>query len=159
MTEQFLVKMVLRFLEPVGKRSVYTASRLAVLPDGTTVPVLFLLAKQKFGTWPEEQFPFWKDGDRTNEMLGNVELATRATRPKRGTQKNKFGVPAGSKEYMKRYREENRERVRDSQKRYTLKRRAVVKHVLAADAAAAEQGSDEPAVLSKLQKAVEGEAE
>jgi hypothetical protein len=116
------------FTEPVGRRSSFTSSRLAILADGTTKPVLLILAERQFKPWEPERFPFWIDGDRTNETLPNVGLATRAsglsrTRAKRT--RNAFGVPAGSREYMKRWRAAHPEQVRASQTRYYEKRRAI----------------------------------
>jgi hypothetical protein len=130
MTEQFLLDAAREFLEPVGKRSAYTASRLAVMPDGSTEPVLLLLAKQKFGTWAENQFPFWIDGDLRNEVLSNVDLATRPARKESVRPiKNRFGAPAGSREYMQRWREANRESVRASQRRYAARRKVVLQKI------------------------------
>jgi len=154
MTEQFLHEIALSFIEPIGKRSAYTASRLAVLKDGSTRPVLLLLAERKFGTWPEEKFPFWLDGDRTNETLENVDLATRPSRPtapsgKRA--KNPYGAPAGSREYMRRWRTANRERVNASQKTYAANRRAAV----AAASEPVDVAQQDDALFSKLDALIE----
>ena len=134
-TEPFVLELAREFLEPLSRRSTFRSSRLAVLHDGSTTPVLELLARRKFPSgWSEEQFPFWLDGDRTNETLENVGLATRASTGRSGRQRSALGVPSGTKEYMRRWREANRERVHASQNRYTEKRR----NVLAAVEAAAE---------------------
>jgi hypothetical protein len=71
------------FLEPLGaqdRRTPYTTTRIAILKDGSTMPVLTMLARCKFGGIPKHVFPFWADGDHTNETLENVELAPRRRR-------------------------------------------------------------------------------
>jgi len=72
------------FLLPLGNVwFAYTSSRVAVLKDGSTKPVLTLLAELRFPDWAaspallRRQAPFWKDGDLTNETLENVDLADR----------------------------------------------------------------------------------
>lgn len=150
-TEQFVLDLAAKgFIEPLSKRSAFKMTRLAVLEDGSTVPVLELLARRRFPQgWAEEQFPFWIDGDRTNETLGNVGLATRASSGSKRT-RSAFGVPAGTKEYMKLWRASNRDRVRASQHRYMMKQ----KESLAAAVEVAAQ-IDDP-LLSKLLTAVKG---
>jgi hypothetical protein len=130
-TEPFVLDLVKEFLEPLTRRSAFKMSRLAVLVDGSTIPVLDLLAKKKFGTWEEDQFPFWVDGDRTNETLSNVGLATKASSGA-GRTRSALGVPAGTKEYMKLWRERNKEKVKAAQTKYTEKRRAVLESVVTA---------------------------
>jgi hypothetical protein len=74
-TDPDLLRLASDFLPPLAGRTPFTESRLAVLPDRTTVPVLFLLAVRKGGWDPETHFPFWLDGDSTNETLSNVGFA------------------------------------------------------------------------------------
>lgn len=116
-----------------------------------------MLARRKFPTgWDQEQFPFWLDGDRQNEMLGNVGLATRAAASPR--QRSAFGVPAGTKEYMRLWRAAHRDQVRASQQRFAQRRRAVLQAareaIEAQTPADAELHSDP--VLEKLFAAVHG---
>jgi hypothetical protein len=72
-----------RFIEPVRRgRSVFTESRLAVFADGSCCTVLAWLAWKKFGVAPDDWseldlFPFWRDGNRQNETLENVDIAAR----------------------------------------------------------------------------------
>ncbi len=108
-TEQYVVEHCVGFMEPVAPRTPFTVSRLAILPDRTTCPVLLMLARKKFGEIPKDQFPFWLDGDYTNETFGNVALA-----PKERILHRKLGIPGGP-DYRKRWRAANRNRVR----RYT----------------------------------------
>jgi hypothetical protein len=132
MTEEFVVALAKRgFAEPVAKRSAYTTSRLAVLEDGTTKPVLLLLAAKRFGEWDgETHFPFWLDGDYLNETCENVGLATRPHRaPQKRLPRSAYGAPAGSREYMRAYRERNRQRIRETQRVYNAKRREVLQKV------------------------------
>jgi hypothetical protein len=68
-------------LDPIRDAATpFTSSRLAVI-DGSPVPVLRQLASEKFGIpvdhFPQGMFPFWADGDPTNETRENVELAFR----------------------------------------------------------------------------------
>ena len=156
-TEQFIIDLAVGgFLEPVGRKTTYVSSRLAVLSDGTTSPVLHLLALAKFATWPEDRFPFWIDGNRRNEMLSNVELAVRLSSAanrvaQRRKRRAKDAPKAGTPEYMKAWRAEHKTEVAASQKRYADRRRAVLRKVKEL----AESSEDDP-VLEKLRRAVEG---
>src|SRR5262245_59352658 len=79
-TEQFVLDLAVGgFVEPIGRKGRYVTSRLAILADGSPMPVLELLAQQKFAEREPEQFAFWIDGDYRNEVLSNVNLATRQT--------------------------------------------------------------------------------
>ena len=124
-TEPWLIETAVRFLQPIGLKARHMRSRLAVLPDGTTSPVLLLLAKAKFltGAIDAEFVPVWEDGDPRNETFDNVVLlprgeATGVIRGKRGSRRiklptrSKLGVPAGTKEYMAAWRAANADRVR-----------------------------------------------
>jgi hypothetical protein len=115
-TEPFLLEQAVDFLEPLNARSPFTASRLAILKDGSTFPVLRLLAERKFGSWPEGSFPFWIDGDSSNETLENVALA-----PRLRTERRRLGLPGGP-DYRKRWRAANRERVRQYGRNAALRR-------------------------------------
>jgi hypothetical protein len=162
-TEDFIVELATEFLEPVGRRSPYTASRLAVLQDGSTMPVLQLLAERKFGKWEEEYFPFWVDGNRRNETLGNVDLATRASRVAKRARRarNSFGVPAGTKEYMKKWRAANKDKVRTAQSQYATRRRSALHSASDALEAVGDPlvEPEVPSALSKLEAAVSGQPE
>jgi len=106
-TEQFILELAVEFLEPLSRvRSPYTLSRLVVFEDRTTYPVLQLLAKRKFGSWSEDLFPFWIDGDYSNETLENVSLAQKERQPRR-----KLNLPGGPL-YRKAWRSANKERIR-----------------------------------------------
>lgn len=152
-TEQFVLDLAAKgFVDPLTKRSAFKMTRLAVLTDGTTKPVLDILAERRFTTWDEDQFPFWIDGDMTNETLVNVGLATRSSNGTRRV-RSSFGVPAGTKEYMKKWRAANKDRVKASQKKYSDKQR----DALAAAVEVAEQTEDP--LLAKLLTAVKGKEE
>jgi hypothetical protein len=110
--------------------------------------VLVLLAEAKFAdTWSEDQYPYWIDGDHVNETLENVALAERVVsrRDARTTSAPRSGTP----EYMREWREKHKPAVRESQARYTSRRRAVLE--------AAEEIEDDP-VLDRLRNAVLGDA-
>lgn len=155
MTEDFVLAAAKDIIEPIGRKSAYTTSRLAILKDGTTKPVLLILAEAKFKDWSEDQFPFWVDGDYTNETSKNVGLATRSAKASNGP-RNPFGVPAGTKEYMRLWRSKNKDKVRASQRRYLDK---VAGQVSAAKEAIAEfERSPEPEasddVISRLEEII-----
>jgi hypothetical protein len=156
-TEQFLESYEL--LPPVSKRRAYTMSRLAVLKDGTTMPVLRILAREKFEEWDEKEvFPFWVDRDWTNETLENVGLCPVLDKDAKRLASS-YGVPAGTKEYSKRWRAANVEKVKASQKAYRLRRADEYRRLrlLASGEPLAEGETssttvriEEPSILSKL---------
>jgi hypothetical protein len=126
LTEKFILELATGgFAEPVGRRSSYTCSRLAILADGTPKPVLLLLAERKFATWDSDRFPFWIDGDRTNEVFSNVGLATRtSTRVGTARGAKRGSARSGTREYMRQWREAHPFQVRAAQLRYNEKRSA-----------------------------------
>ena len=106
-------------IAPPPKRHSWKNSRLVVNADGTTTQVLYLLAEAKFGTWDTvTQYPYYLNKRWDKETLSNVGLATRAETG-RG---NSLGVPSGTKEYSKRWREANPERFKSYQKKYRATR-------------------------------------
>jgi hypothetical protein len=108
----------------IGRRRKWTWSRLVVQPDGTTVTLLALFALERYGPWNSEKtYPIWIDGDSKNETLQNVALAERdaETKPR---QRSTFGVPAGTKEYQKRWRARNKARMAAYQREYGMRIRA-----------------------------------
>jgi hypothetical protein len=109
--------VVTGYLPPLDPKTPYTASRLAVFEDGTTMPVLTLLAEQKFGTISKGLFPFWLDGDPSHEHVDNVELAQATKREYR-----RLGL--GGPDYLHRWQEANRERVREHTRNWHRRRRA-----------------------------------
>lgn len=74
---------VVKVVDPVALgKTPYTTSRLAVLPERLPVPILLHLAEKKFGRRPEEWkpaglFPFWIDGNPSNEVPENIAVAIR----------------------------------------------------------------------------------
>jgi hypothetical protein len=122
MSEKFTTDPLLgkyTLLGPMSRRSQWTKSRLVVLEDGTTMPVLQVLAREKFGTWDEkEKRPFWKDKDWTNETVDNVELVEVTEHRHAGRAKSQFGVPSNTKAYHKKWREANPKRTREASRRY-----------------------------------------
>ena len=117
-----------RVLPPISKRKKYTTSRLVVQPDGTTVPVLRLVALEKYGPWKEiEHEPIWIDGNWENESWDNVALMERPAEASSG--RNKYGVPAGTPEYYRRYRAANKDKVAAAQKRYNDRKRDALREL------------------------------
>lgn len=131
---EFRVDPVLKdlvILAPVkakGRVSAYSKSRLAVLEDLTTMPVLHVLAREKYGEWDEHLFrPGWVDGNWKNEVLDNVALYAIAVREATDVpKKSKYGVPSGTKEYRAAWRKDHPDAVRGAQKRAYAKRRELL---------------------------------
>lgn len=105
-----------RVIMPATRRNAWTRSRLVALPDGP-VPLLYLLATAKFGQWdPKEKFPYWKDRNWTNESIENVALMDETVSTGAKGRMSQFGVPSGTKEYRKLYREKHKERLNTYQR-------------------------------------------
>ena len=119
-----------KILNPISKRKKYTTSRLVIQDDGTTVPVLRLLALEKFGPWSEIEYEaIWQDGDWTNETWDNVAVIQRLSETR--DQRSSYGVPAGTPEYYKRYRQKNKDKIAAAQKRYNERKRDALRAVKA----------------------------
>ena len=116
----------LRIVPPISLTgSKYYRSRLIVNEDGTTTPVLVYLAQRRYGGYNiKTHRPFWIDGDFTHEEeenVGLVEVGVDASpRPRRSS----YGVPSGTLEYQRKYREANRERLRGYARKYAARVRA-----------------------------------
>jgi len=109
-------------LDAPSYKKLWTASRLIRLDDGSTLPLLWIIAEAKFGPFdPKTHMPFWKDKLCTNESFENVELLEISSEHR--TRQNPYGVPAGTREYMKRYRAANKEKVKGYHKKYYDKMR------------------------------------
>lgn len=119
---QLVEREGLELFDPPSWRKQWTASRIVRTREGFTLPLLWFLAERKFGAWdPKEWIMYWKDKDAQNESLENVERTKAKT--ERQTRVNPFGAPSGSPEYMKAYREQNRDKVRAyHRKRYAKSR-------------------------------------
>lgn len=101
---------------PPSTRSPWTRSRIVLLPEGP-VPLLAMIAMKKFGQWNAvEQFPYWKDKNWTNESLDNVEMTDTDQMLNRQTKVSQFGIPSGTAEYARKYRDKHRERLNNYQK-------------------------------------------
>jgi hypothetical protein len=99
------------------------------MEDGTTVPLLYILAAHKFGAFdPKEKMPYWGDKMCTNESLDNVELLP--MNPDRRPRQNSYGVPSGTPEYLKRYRAANKDKMKTYHQRYYRKMREVYEAAL-----------------------------
>lgn len=115
-----------RLVEPASYSKQWTASRLVDLGEGRTTPLLLLIARAKYGEFdPKTHLVFWIDKDCTNETWDNVGMVDNEVKS-RATRKSQFGVPSASREYHRQWREKNKERVREYQKRrYHLMREAL----------------------------------
>jgi len=152
------------FLMPLTRgRSRFTKSRLMVLAEGKSMPVLLVLAEAKFRKWDEQvEYPFWVDGDWTNETLANVSLAKKSASGTGRPRTSSLGVPSGTVAYMKAWRLKNPDRVRAAQKRYLAKRRellASLKDVRSALPVIRQAPNDDVAfdsLFAKLDTAIKG---
>jgi len=101
---------------PPSTRNQWTRSRIVLLPEGP-VPLLSLIAMNKFGKWDAaEQFPYWKDKNWTNESPDNAAMTETDRMFNRRVKVSQFGIPAGTAEYARLYREKHRERINNYQK-------------------------------------------
>jgi len=99
----------LKVLDPPTTRLGWTNSRLVVLQDGSTMPVLQIIAEAHEPWDPSEFYPVWADKDWTNESFDNIKLIRKAVhRTKRSN--NKSGFPAGTPEYFQWYRAQHKDR-------------------------------------------------
>jgi hypothetical protein len=106
-----------KIIDPPRIRKTWSNSRLVIQEDGSTVPLLHVLAERVFGPWdPSTHYPVWADMDWCNESPENVKLIAR-TLSTRHRPKNETGFPAGSAEYFREYRKRNPERVREWRKK------------------------------------------
>jgi hypothetical protein len=101
-----------KLLDPPTTRLTWTNSRLVLLDNGVTMPLLHIIAEHNFGPWdPYEFYPVWCDRDWTNESLDNVRLI-RKPNPRSKRQVNKSGFPAGTPGYFKWYRQQHPDKVK-----------------------------------------------
>jgi hypothetical protein len=116
-----------KIIYPANQRLTWTNSRLVVFPDGSTMPVLWLLAKEKHIGWDtDEWYPTWKDKELswTWESLDNVQLLQKV-RPRTKRSSNTTGFRAGSREYFQAYhaKPENKEKARQRAREYYIRQR------------------------------------
>ena len=98
-----------KVLDPPTTRLSWTNSRLVVCDDGSTMPVLQIIAEAHEPWDPSEFYPVWADKDWTNESFDNTKLIRKAAhRTKRSN--NKSGFPAGTPEYFQWYRAQHKDR-------------------------------------------------
>jgi hypothetical protein len=105
-----------QLLEPRAYRSKWHTSQLVVMEDGSTLPLLWLIASDKFGPWdPDTLTPYWINGDYTNANHDNVELSNKPA--ERRSRNTSYGAPAGTKEYYRAYNMKNRDKQNAYQRR------------------------------------------
>lgn len=113
-------------LMPPRLRRTWSNSRLVGLEDGSTMPLLHIIAEAKFGPWdPSKYYPVWADQNWCHEDLENVVLVEKAA-PREHRPKSQYGVPAGSREYYKRYRAAHPEKVSEWSKKAYVKRKEAI---------------------------------
>jgi hypothetical protein len=125
-TDLNVLRLATTFIEPLTELvSGEVRSRLMVMANGDTLPVLHQLARQKFKRWEKDQQPIWVDGDHHNETEENVALRERTVQ-RRVRRHTDLGFPAGTPEYMKAWRKANPDKARAAQKRYVQKRKELL---------------------------------
>lgn len=110
-------------------RRPYERSLWCMRADGRCVPEIFLLATIRYGVL-SDVVPKWADGNATNNCKANVVLVKVGNPGVDGrVAKNKYGVPAGTPEYRKRYFSdpENRQRQQNAARKSAEKKRTEVK--------------------------------
>ena len=109
-TDPSVSDIAVDFIDPISEKPSFIQSRLAILPNGTCIPVLTFLAERKFGSWDRATaFPFWIDGDPSNETSENIALAKREPQ-----ERHTYGLSGPS--YQKQYREALRIRYEELRK-------------------------------------------
>jgi len=117
-------RMLLDPIKTDGRLSSWTRSRLVVMDDGTPVPVLRFLAMAKFGEWHDPtHFPVWTDGDWMNETIENVSIVERELPSLTTRRRSRYGIPAGTAEYRRKWMQENKDKMKASQARYYAKKK------------------------------------
>jgi hypothetical protein len=100
--------------------------------DGRCAPELFLLATLRYGLLPLILEPKWLDGNPVHNKIENVMLVQIPGAREEGdgrTKRNKYGVPAGTVEYRKRYYNDpvNREKRKQAARKSAAKSRQVLR--------------------------------
>jgi hypothetical protein len=120
-----------KVLDPLSPRISWVNSRLVVLDNGSTIPLLHVIAEAAHGFWdPNEQYPVWADKHWTNESFDNTKLISKPT-PRGKRPANKSGFPAGSPEYHKWHRAQTKDKQKEYSKAAYARRREAAKQVLA----------------------------
>lgn len=121
-----------RLIEPPTRRRSRWGGHLVIVSDGSTVPLLTLLAVHKFGPFDETMKPYWKDANPFNMRMDNVELMVmKAPKKKAYTPQHIVNaeekVIAGTPEYWRRYRLKNREKFNKYQRERARKAREALR--------------------------------
>jgi hypothetical protein len=118
---EVLASMFTKILPSVSERNTPTTSRIGVLPDGTLLPVLVLLATIKYQEDFDEEThsAIWTDGNPSNETWSNISLREVRTRKRTSGIK---GIKAGTPEYWREYRRLHKEKNAGYQKAYRTRR-------------------------------------
>lgn len=139
----------------IGRKGSWNVSRETLrvndLGEVERSTVLQILAEHKFPKpWEEGKEPYWLDKDWTNEKLENVGMMTRAgvsTAAGPTHRVSALGLPTGSKEYQKAYRDANRDKFRTASKKYQQKCRAALREKRKLEELEARGGPAAPAPL------------
>jgi hypothetical protein len=129
LTEALVLSQFLEIMLPLTRTKRWTTSRIGLLPDRSLRPILDTLALEKYGHYDRDTWQaYYRDKNWANEVYANVDLML-----KRGsiyTKHSMFpGVPSGTPEYWRRYRELNRETVNKYHKAAAARHRSKMKRI------------------------------
>jgi hypothetical protein len=112
---------------------------------GEFTTVLIMLATELYpGYNDRDHVPYWKDGNWKNETWENVAVARR--RSDAVHRSSSYGVPSGTDEYRKIYRERNKARIAESNRKASRKYQAKVRAAIKAEKAVEEKRAEEEPV-------------
>lgn len=113
-------------IEPFRSRRPYERSLWLRRPDGRCAPELWVLALLKFGldVLQQGREPYWIDKDWTHSEMENVSVPQPAQ-----PRKSRYGVKAGTPEYLKAYYSDpaNKARQREHAKKHARRQRETVR--------------------------------
>jgi hypothetical protein len=116
-------------MNPPSLRKRYTSSHLVIEPDGSTVPLLWIIAEKLFGAWDQalDGYPYWKDMNCYNASETNVGFSKKRIDPIK-RKPSQYG-PSGTPEYFRAYYEATREKRKKYQRERYHEGRAAVKRL------------------------------
>lgn len=147
---------------PSGDCAEEVRSRLVVLTDGTTMPVLRVLAREAGLVWDDaKERPEWRDPNaRPLEIRENVHIVALRTEP--FIRRSAYGVKSGTAAYRKAWRGAHPESVRRYAKAsYERRKELIAKGRQLAEIERGLEGKDlvedlKDPVLSKLESLIDG---
>ena len=117
---------------PTSARHTVSRSRVCIDKAGEYTTVLIILATELYPAYNDrDHVPYWKDGDWKNETWDNVAVAKK--RSDAVHRSSAYGVPSDTYEYRKIYRERNKARIAESNRKASRKYQAKVRAAIKAE--------------------------